>query len=284
MKLDGNTAWYIPASNNNKSSSYPITKLCDKDYTYCIRFKVDWEAMVVPNKWSMGGLVVRNGAHFGINTVVGKDNNGEILKAFESTLWVTKLDRNVNPSLESISETDNECLSIKIDSNNSKKYFSDEGEVDGIIETINWDGWINCVFTSEYNKRLTLHIDDFTDTIHYDNRMLDYSLSWLWLGCCNGFSGIDIGNNYFTGEISHLGLFQKCFNKKDRKLFFENLNDLSVLNNQNLNPIAMTDFKKKTPYKIYDLSETGNHFTLYSEEWMNQMYDNQTQVETINEL
>ena len=46
----------------------------------------------------------------------------------------------------------------------------------------------------------------------------------------------------------------------------------------------MTDFKKKTPYKIYDLSETGNHFTLYSEEWMNQMYDNQTQVETINEL
>jgi hypothetical protein len=279
MKFDGNTAWYIPNMNNNRSSSYPITKLWDQDFTYCVRFKVDWDAMVIPNEWSIGGLVVRNGAHFGINTVVGTGDDGVMLKAFESTLWVTKLDRNVNPSTENIDNFESECLSIKIDSNNSKKYFADRGTSDGIIETINWDGWINCVFTSEYNKRLTLQIDGFTDTIDYDNTLLDYSSSWLWLGCCNGFSGLDTGNNYFTGEVSHIGLFQKCFNKKDRKLFFENLNDLSVLNNYNLNPIAMTDFKKKTPYKIYDLSENGNHFTIYGEEWMNPMNDIQPDLE-----
>jgi len=290
MKFNGNTAWYIPNMNNNRSSSYPITKLWDQDFTYCFRFKVDWETMVVPrrkemletNEWKVGGIVVRNGAHFGMNTVVGIDETGEMLKALEATIWITNSENPVNPSIEDMDYMDNsktECLSIKIDSKTSKTYHPDKGEKDGMTDTINWDGWINCVFVSEYNKRLILYVDDFKDTLYYDGTLLDYSLSWLWVGCCNGFSGIDMDNDYFTGEISHLGLFQKCLTKDERKLFFENLNDLSVLNNYNMNPVAMTDFKKKTPYKIYDLSENGNHLTVYKEKSMEPMYDIQNEVQ-----
>jgi hypothetical protein len=259
MKFDGETSWYIPNMNSNRSSSYPISDLWDKDFTYCFRFKVDWESMIVKNKWNIGGIVVRNGANFGVNAVVGIDNEGEILKAFESTVWTSKGEEKNSAGFEYVDPDKNICQSIKIDSNNSK-------------ETINWDGWMNCCFVNGYNLGMTLYIDDYENSLSYDTQMLDYSDSWLWMGCCNGFHASSIENNYFTGEISHIGLFQKAFDEKDKQLFFENLDDLSSLNNYDLNPITLSDFKKITPYKVYDLSENGNHFALYDEEWASRVW------------
>jgi hypothetical protein len=266
MKFDGKTSWYVPNMNSNRSSSYPISDLWDKDFTYCFRFKVDWESMIVKDKWNVGGIVVRNGAHFGVNAVVGIDGEGKILKAFESTVWTSNTDKINNAGFDYVDPDKNKCQSIKIDSNNSVVYYSDVGEHDGKKETINWDGWMNCCFVNEYNSGMTLYIDDYEGSLFYDTQMLNYSDSWLWMGCCNGFI-TEEENNYFAGEISHIGLFQKAFGDKDRQLFFENLDNLSSLNNYDLNPITLSDFEKITPYKVYDLSENGNHFTLYDEEW-----------------
>jgi len=199
---------------------------------------------------------------------VGSDVNGKVLKSFESTVWTSNDNTISSAGFQYVDPDKNECQSIKVDSNHSKVY-DDENKLLG--DRINWDGWINACFVNEYNSRMTLYIDDYKDSLSYDTQMLDYSDSWLWMGCCNGFI-TEEENNFFAGEISHIGLFQKAFDEDDKQLFFENLDNLSSLNNYDFNPITLSDFKKITPYKVYDLSENGNHFTLYDEEWANAIF------------
>ncbi len=246
MKFDGDTAYYIPPKTI--TSGYPITNLFDRDFTYCFRFRVDWKELHKKqsdiNGWARGGIMIKTGAHFGLQAVVGVDAVGNFLKALEVITWTNSVPGS------SIYNDENKLNSMKVDINSS-------------LSAINWDGWMQGTLVSDHNKSLTLYIDNYADTLELTDPLLDYSDSYLYVGCYDSHAA-----DCFVGDVSHVGIFQKKFTKEDINLFFSNLDDLSKLTTymEILYPVALTDFKRKTIYKLYDMSENGNHFIKYDRE------------------
>ena len=73
----------------------------------------------------------------------------------------------------------------------------------------------------------------------------DYETSYLWIGCSNAISSCPEEHRwYFTGRVDYLEII-----KEEETIFKSNM-------------------KKLTEFKIYDESETGNHFLKWNTEWM----------------
>ena len=105
---------------------------------------------------------------------------------------------------------------------------------------------IKCKFICDNkNKQVSLIADNKTSTIDFKGKLVDdYKYSYLWVGCGNGFKDSDdeFRNNFF-GDISYLKI------KRDDKVIFQ------------------SDFKKKTEFKVFDESNSGNHLLKYNKEW-----------------
>jgi len=81
--------------------------------------------------------------------------------------------------------------------------------------------------------------------VNFDGEMLeDYKTAYLWVGCGYGFSECpEEYRQYYTGDISYLEI------KKDDKTIF------------------LSNFKKRTDFKVFDESGCGNHLLKFQEDW-----------------
>tara|TARA_Y100001963_G_C6677584_1_gene398247 strand:+ start:177 stop:770 length:594 start_codon:yes stop_codon:yes gene_type:complete len=105
---------------------------------------------------------------------------------------------------------------------------------------------IKCRFICDNkNKQVSLVADNKTSTIDFKGKLVDdYKYSYLWVGCGNGFLETDSEyRNNFYGDIHFLEI------KRNDKVIFQ------------------SDFKKKTEFKVFDESNSGNHLLKYNSEW-----------------
>jgi hypothetical protein len=95
------------------------------------------------------------------------------------------------------------------------------------------------------NKQITLMTDTQSSTLDFKGSLVDeYKYSYLWVGCGNGFNDPDDEHrNGFFGDITYLEI------KKNEKTLF------------------ISNFKKKTDFKVFDESGNGNHLLRYKTEW-----------------
>ena len=119
---------------------------------------------------------------------------------------------------------------------------------DGVFDTYQniSDKNVECRFICDNkNKQISLIIGDEKNTTDFTGNLLDdYKHSYIWVGCGNGLKDIEGEfRNHFYGEINFLEI------KRDDKIIFQ------------------SDFKKKTEFKVFDESNSGNHLLKYNSEW-----------------
>ena len=96
----------------------------------------------------------------------------------------------------------------------------------------------------------------FVRRLKYKGELVDYSSSWLWVGCCNALTE-DADAGWFEGDINRVGLFTKPLDASEFIDFFSNIeydNDRW----EHKGPITYINFKERTAYKFRDLSGRGN--------------------------
>ena len=135
---------------------------------------------------------------------------------------------------------------LDIDTKGFQKKKSQEIEV--LDTTLNVKNFveIECRFICDNrNKQITLITGDKKNTIDFTGNLIDdYKYSYIWIGCGNGQKDVeDEFRNHFYGEINFLEI------KRDDKIIFQ------------------SDFKKKTEFKVFDESNSGNHLLKYNGEW-----------------
>ena len=104
------------------------------------------------------------------------------------------------------------------------------------INQNDWKDWKNIKFTYKKDKYISIQTSEGRDLVELKGRLEDYSNSYLWLGCCDNHENQP--NEYrghWFGKINYLKIQGKG------------------------KPFAEFDFKKRTRYKVYDISENGNH-------------------------
>ena len=135
---------------------------------------------------------------------------------------------------------------LDIDAKGFQKKKSQEIEV--LDTTLNVKNFveIECRFICDNrNKQITLITGDKKTTIDFTGNLIDdYKYSYIWVGCGNGHKAAeDEFRNHFYGEINFLQI------KRDDKIIFQ------------------SNFKKKTEFKVFDESNSGNHLLKYNGEW-----------------
>ena len=69
IKFTGNDAWFLPNVHKSNLSNFPLNKLCEGSFTFCVRVKPDWDNMplTAENQYTYwGGIMMRNGMHCGL--------------------------------------------------------------------------------------------------------------------------------------------------------------------------------------------------------------------------
>jgi len=119
---------------------------------------------------------------------------------------------------------------------------------DGVFDTYQNIGSkdIECRFICDNkNKQISLIVGNIKTTTDFTGDLVDdYKYSYIWLGCGNGLKDIEEEfKNHFYGDINYLEI------KRDDKIIFK------------------SNFEKKTEFKVYDESLSGNHLLKYNSEW-----------------
>jgi len=125
--------------------------------------------------------------------------------------------------------------------------WTEDGIFDSYVEIDDtYLGHIECTFICDNkNKQISLIVGDRKTTTDFTGDLVDdYKHSYIWVGCGNGHKDIDEEfKNQFFGDIYHLEV------KRDDKTIFK------------------SNFKKKTEFKVFDESNSGNHLLKYNSEW-----------------
>ena len=119
---------------------------------------------------------------------------------------------------------------------------------DGVFDTYQNIGSkdIECRFICDNkNKQISLIVGDRKTTTDFTGNLVDdYKHSYIWVGCGNGHTHTDNEfKSQFFGDIHYLEI------KRDDKTIFK------------------SNFKKKTEFKVFDESLSGNHLLKYNGEW-----------------
>ena len=252
INFKGDGAWFLPNVHKSNLSNFPLNKLCDGSFTFCVRAKVDWDAMEEDTLRGWGGILMRNGMHSGLVAV-----KGEKSLAINAEIWS---DNEGEPTPKTV-------------------YL--------LIQEKDKDSWLDLTYIYEAsglliimcNKSIPLHSSSASGTkkndyyyfkeLKIEGEIIDYRDSWLWLGCANAFGSCDEEHRqYFRGDISHVGVFGRKLYEPEVKSFFDSCD--SGLKNTDLNdlvPVSYTDFITRTPYKCFDYSGNGNHIVEYNQDW-----------------
>jgi len=197
IKFDGQDSYYLPSQSRNAISLYEIKDITKDDFKIKTKVKIDWDKLDMTQRAC--GIAVFNGMDMGIFC---GDYNGQ--KMIMAQIWTD-------------GEEKADMEEVYIDINDDRNTFDIE-------------------FDYQYQSGLTLKVDKELKTLMFKNRVVDYSQSMLWLGCCN--------NNLYVPEhlqgnlVGEMHSFQ-LYSKRDC--------------------IADYDFKLMTEFKCFDKSKKGNH-------------------------
>ena len=88
------------------------------------------------------------------------------------------------------------------------------------------------------NKSMTLICNSSMSRISFEDDLVDYGSSWLWIGCANNRWNVDgsLWRNYI-GKIKRIGVFNKSLSKKEINKFLENY---EKKDNETTNPFFIT--------------------------------------------
>jgi hypothetical protein len=179
-----------------------------------VDFKVEWK-----QQKTIGAIVAKSGMHMGVFVHTG-DGKYFII----AQIWVIKNSKKelIQCNLQIPKGKENEIHKVKLIHYKNEKTIS--------LNT-NW-GDVSAM---------------------YDEDIIDYSDSWLWVGCANGHETItEKHNNYFHGDIFHLSIYNKVYVTEKNKTV----------------AVFYTDFLETTDYKIRDESDSGIHLVKFNKDWI----------------
>ena len=241
MIFTGNTTWFVQPTSRYALNTVSPKHITKSNFTFMCKIKVDWEKMIEYTSTQEGGVMIKNGKHLGISVA----KTGNDFRIIKGELW-TK-------------------------SNNS-----DGAEINQIIIPVNdvantpdiSEDDLNITFSCDIiGKKITLTVNNITKTTNLKGEIIDYSASWLWVGCCNALDSFPEETKYFFyGELSYAAIFAKALTARDIREVQHTPSSIS----KRLTPTCAFDFKRQTPYKVLDIAGTGNHLIKFDKEWMDE--------------
>ena len=232
-----NCYFVVPESKYGLSEIVP-KYVTENSFTFCVKCKPDWDSMVEGEASAEGGLVMKNGQHMGIGCFV---NGGQ--RYFRASLWVQDRKGFISAIEKHLPVTTEE---------KDKEYFI----------TFRHDFVKKRVVIGNYNH--------YVEMTYNAASPIDYSNSWLWVGCANAFNSCAPEHRqYFRGDISFVSVHQEYLSDLQIKNIYGNTTSISELKKlQNENTVLFSNLEIKTPYKVFDDSDNGNHLIVYDEAWL----------------
>jgi len=236
IELKGDNAFFVPPKNRYGLCKKETFDLTEKDFTICVKVKIDWDNMIAGTPTHAGGIVAKNGRHCGLSALKINENQCYIKAQFWT--WVTR-------------EVGVEFHDTWIDVKENKD-------------------WMSIAMIHEKNKKIiTCYVDGQLSKISYTGELIDYRDSWIWVGCNNSLDSCAPEHRGFMhGSIKHLSIFESAIDvdKIEDTFKIENKEDIDF----EKNPCAVFSFNPKwqTPYKIMDITHNGNSMILFDKKWM----------------
>ena len=235
IDFNGDSCYFVVPESKYGLSEIVPKYVTNKNFTFCVQCKPDWDNMVEGEISAEGGLVMKNGQHMGISCFV---NSG--MRFFRATLWVQDRKGFIT------------CIEKQLpvtEESKDKEYFI----------TFRHDIRKKKIVIGNYNY--------FEELEYPAASPIDYSNSWLWVGAANAFKTCVIEHRqYFRGSISYVSVHSEYLSDLDIKKIYGNTTSISELKKlQNENTVLFSDLKIRTPYKVFDNSDNGNHLIVYDE-------------------
>lgn len=236
--FNGDSAWFVSPDSKYGLTHYPVKKITENGFSFVAKIKVYWDKMNPSDLTREGGVIIKNGLHLGLS-VVKPNEDHFYLKA---VIWT------IDPNLGHNAMKDTDIL-LKL--NNIPGDEDKEYEIGFTLK--------------KEEKEISIFCDGRWKTEKYEGSLIDYSSSWLWIGASNPLESCPKEfNQFFYGEVSRVGIFSKSLDKDEILEIHENFKNVS----KRLQPVALFDFERNTPYKSLDISETGNHLVKFDKTWM----------------
>jgi|TARA_B100000073_G_scaffold281492_1_gene242265 hypothetical protein len=237
LSFIGSNSYFIPNVHKNSVSTKNLNEVVKDDFTFNVRIKPEW-SRCGQNHHDSYGVIALNGMDLGI--FLRKDEQGNY--NINAEFWID----NENPKVklvQLVSGTDFEL-----------------------------DEWLNISLVFKKNKSMTLICNSSMNRVSFEDDLVDYGSSWLWIGCANNRWNVDgaLWRNYI-GKIKRIGVFNKALSKKEINKFFENY---EKKDNETTDPFFITTKFRRTRYKVFDESYTGNHLckNIYNTDGRNLMF------------
>jgi len=214
IKFDGTNCLFLPSFSRNSVSTYNIKKLFEDSFTIRTRVKIDWDKLKPNSEEQVKyGIVCLNGMDMGIfcNIEENKFTN-EYRKCITAEVWT---------NVENGTAIRNDLM------------FEVKGD----------NKFLDIEFRYGKDKFIELLVDENWSKMHLRGDVVDYSESFLWIGCCN--NNKDIPEN-LTGNL--YGEMKKVIITSGEKSFIDCdfTKDITMAHNV-------------TDYKVYDYSGNANH-------------------------
>lgn len=236
IQLKGDNAYFIPPKNRYGLCKRETFDLTEKDFTICVRVKIDWDKMEIGTPTHEGGIVAKNGRHCGLSAL--KINEEQCYIKAQFWTWQTR-------------EVGVEFHDTWIDVNQNSD-------------------WMTVAMIHDKKKKVvTCYVDGKVSKISYSGEIIDYRDSWIWVGCNNSLDSCAPEHRGFLhGEINHLSIFETALKNEEVEKTFE-INSPDSVDFDKI-PAAIYCFKEEwqTPYKIMDITHNGNSMILFDKKWM----------------
>lgn len=227
MRFEKDTYYFIKNYNKYDLTLTPIDLITANDFTFVVKCKPDWDA--IPDNTTTA-VVAKNGKHIGILAKKFTSPTDGVQYFIGLTGWT-----NAKGSDEEIAF-----------------------DYDIIVDKDEEEYLISFVHDVE-NKEITLWVNDKSVSQKYRGNIIDYSNSWIWIGCGCGFSDFPESHRWqYIGDIDFLGVYKKALSKEDIDEIVSDKILTASIKREN-KPACVTNFKNKTPYKVEDLSGMGHH-------------------------
>jgi hypothetical protein len=238
LKFDGQGAWFVTPDNKYGLSRFPMKNITEGDFSFLTTIRVDWDKMNPDDNTREGGVIIKNGLHLGLSVV--KPNNTHVY--IKGTIWT--VDASLGP--------------------NGMKPYDILVKVNDDVNDLYREYKIGFSFKKK-EKQFSIYCDGTWLTERFEGSLIDYSNAWLWLGAANPLESCPVGfRQYFMGEMFYAAIFSKFLDRSEIEEVYGDPSNVS----KRLKPTCVLDFKKQTPYKVLDISETGNNLIRFDKEWM----------------
>jgi hypothetical protein len=236
LKFNGKDAWFVTPDNKYGLATYAMKNITHGDFSFLVDVQVDWDSMNPDDLSREGGIIIKNGMHLGIAAYTPKKDTYFI----KSTIWAKK-------------ENETECKAYDIQ-------FKSTDVINGETGRYN----IGLTYNQEDKKFGVFCNGEWID-MEFEGELMDYTNSWLWFGAANPLESCPQEfRHFFNGELFFAGVYSKALNRVEIENIFANQTNVD----KSLNPVAIFDFKRQTPYKALDISGVGNNLIMFDTEWM----------------